>query len=163
MKKSVSLYITDRDVDVANWINYLASRGETPMPYIVGLIAADALGVELAPIWDGTTVDPAENGEQYYHGKKWSYGWGWRGDHGEVVERTAVCISICKPEIIQVIDDLARRDIKVSVYIKALLKQNFASQVPGTTSLRELQDISNDYYLQYVTYTMVTGGATHAV
>lgn len=158
---SVGLYISEQDLDIADFLNELHRGGEAHIKWIAALLLLDQAGKKAfcaspfnpkgklplptpAPVppkpskaptqllFGGRTELPVEDAPN----NKWNYGWQKRGEHGEVIFGSVINLSFSGSEIVGILNSLKQRHIKVSTYIKSLIHASFNPQ-PGAISLNK--------------------------
>lgn len=161
---SVGILITPSDADIAAYLNSLRDAGEKPAKWLSGMLIANEIGNDF-PIPDfrnqtfkpkiihsspqntgllfgsGSTVQTSSSPEH------WDYGWQVRGPHGEIIEGTVVSVSFCRPEVVAILRKMRENNLKISTYLKALMRHNMALDGP-LVSADGLDQIIREYYLK---------------
>lgn len=113
MVQSFGLALTSKDGDIIEWLNMLERSNQKPRRWIQAILIAKEFGLEL----DAGSVAPAEN-----LGPSDIYSWTLRDD-GKYVPGSVLNISISRPIIRYIIEDLKKRGIKVSPFIKQSIRE----------------------------------------
>lgn len=163
---SVGILITPADADIAAFFNDLRTKGQKPAKWLSGMLIANEKHLKFPipdhrgesfmkatpksnapapPILFGSGTSSAETQEET---GKWKYGWQVRGSKGEIIEGTVVSVSFCRPEIIAIIQQMQHDHLKISTYLKALIRHNMSHDTPAVIDERNLTQIMQEYYLE---------------
>ena len=152
---NVGVLITAQDADIAAFFNILLQAGQRPAKWLSAMLVAKIMEIPFSipnlrnsefckPLKEPTPSILFGNGSA---GEKPRYGWQVRGSHGEIIEGSVVNLSFCRPEIIQIILQMRKNEIRSSTYLKELIRHDMEC---GETEMTEkdVDRLLREYYLE---------------
>lgn len=138
-RQNIGIYIGPDDLDIAEWFNMLQKHGMSRAKWARGLFAAYALSqpldigtIALNPAPSVTSPNPTDSNLLFGVGSsqkdnshdRYGYGWHIRGPNREFVQGSVINVSVCKDEILPIIDMVWSNGHQLATFFKALIRKN---------------------------------------
>lgn len=135
---NIGVYIGPQDTDIAAWFNLLQENHMSRAKWVMALLCAYAMRQKL-PI--GTIdihaplVKASAPGNELLFGagssqaevaKRDRYGYGWqiRGPHQEFIQGSVINVTVCKAEIMPILEESWKNGHRLATFLKALIRDN---------------------------------------
>ena len=154
MVKTFSIILTEQDKDICAWINMLIAGNQSPRQWIQAILIAHENGLNLdagcVSLKEETRYAievPAESfmifDNDNKNEKKYQYSWTNRGPHGKYIPGSILNITITRSAVAMVIQNIKQRGLRVSPYVKAILRLYFQVSKDNETQLPDKLDAAN--------------------
>ena len=138
--KSFGVVLTQRDADIIEWLNMLQNAGQKPRKWIQAVLIAQEFGL---PLHAGSVYVPPNR-----LSPSKNYSWTTKGDNNEFVVGEVVNITISRPAIRAMVDDLKKHRVKISPFVKMAIRQHITELQIGPSMPPDEQAAENvlDFY-----------------
>lgn len=166
-RQNIGIYIGPDDLDIAAWFNMLQKHGMSRAKWARGLFAAYALSqpldigtIALNPVSSVTPSNPTSSNLLFGVGSsqkdnsndRYGYGWHIRGPNREFVRGSVINVSVCKDEILPIVDMVWSNGHQLATFFKALIRQNLKygdKNIPP--KFESLQKVYSDFMVSQAT------------